>query len=369
MTRLTALLGFSFTLVVTSPASAQGLCEAASAALARTPGEPLTCVATAFGVAIAPDAERAAHLARLGEAGEARFQSHFGRDVSRWAVIQPHDAQDADALKSALVEIGFPRALTWFSQETYVQQVTAAARASAEAVARREGRDEATITAVGERAAAARQMGRPALDAREAQVIPHELGHGWFIRTFWPDHETADQGHYGGPGPDWMDEIAPLLMESEEGAEERRKVFRDVYLGRATGLLANYPVADLIDLPHFLSRDHPTRTAPDIRPNAQVGGTGMRVITSSDAAGMASVKDAALYYTQGRMFADLLIEKTGDPGVFGDIAQAVARGETFEAWLGTRGPNYGLPASVGELNTLWSDWLTESLGPPTPSPA
>ena len=369
MSRLTALFGLSFALIVAPPASAEDLCETALAALTRTPGGALSCVATPFGVAIAPDAERASHLSRLGEAGEARFKAHFGRDASRWAVIQAHDPQDADALKAALAGAGFPRTLAWISQAFYVQQVTTAARAGAEAVARREGRDEATVAAVGDRAVAARQMGRAALDAREAQVVPHELGHGWFVRTFWPDHESSDQGHYGGPGPDWMDEIAPLLMESDDGAEERRKVFRDVYLGRATGLLANYPTDDLIDLPRFLSRDHPTRTTPEIRPTAQAGGTGMRIITSSDAGGMTGVREAALYYTQGRMFADLLIDQTGDPSVFGDIAQALARGETFETWLDARGAAYRLPTSIGALDALWRDWLIKRLGPAAASEA
>lgn len=366
MFRFPATFACGAAIVLTTPASAEDLCAKARTALGPA-AAGLACTSTSAGVALASDGDRAAQLSRLGEAGEGRFKTHFGREVPPYVVLEAGDWEGAPDPRAALQAAGFARALIWFTQADYVRQVTTATRASAEAAARRQGLDEQAVSAAGDRAVAARRLGRLELDAREAQVVPHELGHGWFISAFWPDHQSLGQGHYGGPGPDWLDEISAMLMENGDGAEERRKVFRDAYQGRSSGALAAYPVADLIDLPRFLAREHPAQTRPDIRPtdSSPAGGVTMRVITSSDPAALASVAEAALYYPQGRMFADFLLDRTGDPLVFQSIAEALAQGDSFEDWLAAHGPARRLPGSTAELDSAWRSWLSVRFGPPS----
>lgn len=333
--------------LATPAAAADDLCARALTALGSG-GAELACAATANGVAIAPDADRAAQLSRLGVAGEGRFTTYFNRDIPRYAILESIEIEGMSDPRAALETAGFEKSLIWLSQEQYARQVSAGMRASAEAAARRQGLDDQAVAAVVDRAVAAGRFDRATLDAREAQVVPHELGHSWFIRAFWPDHQSGDTPHYGGPGPDWLDEIAAMLMESGDGAEERRKIFRDVYQGRSAGAFAAFPVSDLIDLPRFLSRDHPVLDDPGIRPteSAPGGVVTMRVLTP----GNPSVSEAALYYPQGRMFADFLLDRAGDPKVFEAIAEAVAEGESFERWLSTHGPSRNLPGSILELD-------------------
>lgn len=366
MSRFHATLACGAMLAMATPAAADDLCARALTALGSG-GAALACTQTPAGVAIAPDAERAARLSQLSEAGEGRFKAYFGRDAPRYVVMEAVELDGVSDPKSVLQEAGFSRVLIWFSQEEQINQVVAAARTSAEAAARRQGLDEAAVTAAGERAATARRPTQVTLDTREAQVVPHELGHGWFVKAFWPDHQSVAQGHYGGPGPDWLDEISALLMEDDNGAEERRKVFRDVYQGRAGAHLSAFPVADLIDLPRFLSRDHPAQTRPEIRPAASSvsGGVTMRVIDSSDPNAMAQVLEAALYYPQGRMFADFLLDRTGDPEVFKSIAEALAQGTSFEDWLSAQGPSRRLPGTIADLDGAWREWLVVRLGEPS----
>lgn len=366
MFKLHATLTCGAVLGLTTPASAEDLCARALTALGPEAAD-LACVGTSAGVALAPDMGRAAQLSRLGEAGEGRFKAYFGRDAPRYVVMEAVQLDSVPDPRAALQAAGFARALIWFTQEDYVRQVTTATRASAEAAARRQGLDGSMVSAAGDRAVAARRLGRLELDAREAQVVPHELGHGWFISAFWPDYHGVAQGHYGGPGPDWLDEISAMLMESGDGAEERRKVFRDTYQGRSTRAFASYPVEALIDLPRFLSREHPAQTRPDIRPtgSSPTGGVTMRVISSSDQSALASVAEAAMYYPQGRMFADFLLDRTGDPLVFKAIAEALALGDSFEDWLGAQTAMQHLPTSVAELDVAWRGWLTARFGPPS----
>jgi len=364
MIRLPDLIASVGLLAIAAPAAAEDLCPRARTALGAA-SDVLICAPAPQGIAIASDRLRAEQLARLGEAGEARFQTHFGRDAGPYVILEAAEIAVGDP-KSVLTAAGFNRVLVWFSQEDYVRQVVASVRMGAEETARRQGLDAEAIRSAGDRAVAARTPGRRALDAREAQVVPHELGHGWFIKAYWPGLANEPQGHYGSPAPDWLDETAALLMEDGDGAEERRTLFRDVYKRRGRGALAAYPTAALIDLPRFLSRDHPTRTAPDIRPTESVrpGAVSMRVINASDPAAMSGVIEAALYYPQARMFADFLIDRAGEPQVFDAIAQAIARGQTFEDWLKTEGEAHALPASIAALDALWQAWLTARFGAP-----
>ncbi len=228
-------------------------CTAAIAALGDI-GPDLQCAEARLGVGLAPTQQRADELSRLGQAAETRFRRHFGRDAASYAIVEITDPQVLKAQQAALQAAGFRRTLPWFSREAYVEQQQSALRRSAEARVRASGSSEEAARAAGDAllARASERFSPHALSASEAAVVPHEIGHGLYVEAFWPSYVVEATGHYGGPGPDWLDEVAPLLLESGDSAETRRGQFQDIYQGRASGLLAGYPLDKLVDLPTFL---------------------------------------------------------------------------------------------------------------------
>ena len=64
------------------------------------------------------------------------------------------------------------------------------------------------------------------------------------------------------------------------------------------------------------------------------------------------------------MFADFLIDVSGDPSIFGDIGAAFGRGETMDDWLGQQGAGHGLPATMSALESAWRAYLAARFGPP-----
>jgi hypothetical protein len=86
------------------------------------------------------------------------------------------------------------------------------------------------------------------------------------------------------------------------------------------------------------------------------------VLTGDEARNVA--RGAALFYLQGRMLADFLIDRTGDPAIFADIGAAFGRGRTIEQWLAERGPAHRLPATLDGLDAAWRAWLRNRFGAP-----
>jgi hypothetical protein len=341
-------------------AHAGALCDAAAAAV-----PDLACAEAPLGVALAPDHARAVQLAMLGQAGEARFRRHFGRDTPRYAIIEM--AGEATTLEQtrALSAVGFRRTLHWLSQAAYVDAMVDAAARGAEEAARARGLQNGPAASARSAAIAAIQprLTAFALNEMEAGVVPHEIGHGWYVETFWPGVAMDRRGHYGGPGPDWLDETAAILMESGDLAQQRRAQFHDIYLGRGLGPLASHPIADLLDLQTFLRRDHPEHAlnadARSERPRSD--GPGVVVLTGP---AIGQRGRSAIFYLQGRMFADFLIDRSGDAAVFGALGDAFARGDTIESWLAQHGAARGLAEAVPELEQQWRDWLAARFGSP-----
>ena len=122
------------------------------------------------------------------------------------------------------------------------------------------------------------------------------------------------------------------------------------WLAKDAGLAA-------VDLSHetFLTREHPALDrALTERPEMPAGG-GIALVYTPAGGGMSAVVEERLFYIQARGFADFLIEKTGRPTVFADIARSLAGGETFEAWLAGDGASLGLPPTLDGLDALWRD--------------
>ena len=194
--------------------------------------------------------------------------------------------------------------------------------------------------------------------AMDAGMVPHELGHLWFTAAFWPRLPETDSDaprHYGGPGPDWLDEAAAVVLEDDATAAQRRDQFRALMRGETVPAVG--PVdgrAILLDLPGLLSREHPglaraVAASPEVTAN---GGIGVSFTPAGSGARPAALE--RVFYIQTRVFADYLIQTTGRPAILAEIAQAMAVGDSFEDWLRESGAGYGLPRSVAGLQEGWA---------------
>lgn len=306
------------------------------------------CADTPHGIVLAGSVERAKELAQIAATTESRFAVRFGRPVPRYAVVEGSDVTQNSPLFVNLERAGYTWRLPWLSPDAmtdaYKASITRAVLAQAKA---RDLGPEQTATLVN--AALAQQADKwapAAARAREAGTLPHELGHGWFIRAFWPSSQAKYSDHYGGPAPDWMDETAAVMMEDDALADQRRERFATLYRGSDTAAKAR-----LLDLTAFLSGGHPALPKLDL----PAGSSGVRVLTGPEAAGIAAA--AGHFYLQARLFADYLVERSGDPAVFRSAADAFAGGHTTQQWLARSGPKYRLPTDISALDRGWREWV------------
>lgn len=319
----------------------------------------MACVETPRGFVLSEQRLEAERVAVHAAAGEGRFARAFGRPAPLYAVIV---GDASPARRGTLSARGIGVILTWATQEQ-----TRAALGDAG------GGIEGAVREAVEREARARGLGGEQMEAmvqrglaqvrergqrdKDAHSVPHELGHLWLVNAFWPATRVDQGNHYGGPGRDWLDETAAMLMEDELTAEGRRRQFQSLYRGSVQG--------KLMPLAAFLTRAHPMQgVALDGRVTSE-GGPRIRVTTRVAQPGQAmSLDPAAVFYLQGRVFADFLLARSNDPAIFGRIAAAAAAGQEFDAWLARHGPAHGLPASLAALETAWRGWLAERFGPP-----
>lgn len=346
---VTAALLSAFTLLSAEPAHAA---EPDCAALAALLPAGRTCVDAPRGIVISSSAARGAELARLADSGERRFAARFARPVPRYAVVEGDGVARDGALDTALERAGIAWRLPWLSPvamaDAYRASITRAVTTQAQAMG-----FDATRTAAMVTAALAQQESRWSPDAsreREGGTLPHELGHGWFIRAFWPATTARSGDHYGGPAPDWMDETAAVLMEDDGMADKRRAQFARTYRGTDAAARAR-----LLDLTTFLSGGHPALPKLAGVGGGAGGGAGVRVLTGAEAAGVAAV--AGGFYLQARLFADYVLARSGDPAAFRTAADAFARGATTPQWLAANAAALKLPATLPALEADWHAWL------------
>ena len=312
----------------------------------------LSCAETERGVALASTPEEAERLAGYARAGEARFTAQFGRDIAPYVVISTPPVPQRAALTAA----GFTHILPWPAPRAFDE----AARRGVEQGTRRFAASQ-NMTPTQTEEVVARALSQipdaRAQAALDAGMVPHELGHLWFTQAFWPQRASTDADaprHYGGPGPDWLDEAAAVVLEDDVTAAQRRSQFRALMQGETVPAVG--PIDGrgmLLDLPGLLAREHPglaraVAVAPEV---AASGGVGVSFTPAG-----AGPRPAALervFYIQTRVFADYLIQRSGRPTIMADIARGLAGGGNFEVWLANEGAAHGLPTSVTAMQGDW----------------
>lgn len=290
-------------------------------------------------------------------AGRA-WERHFGRPAPEGAVV---DVTFADR-RRAIEEAGADWVLAYpFERVAEVarearpddgstrgrQDRSAEVRSKIEARLQARGieNSDEEIDAMVERAlsrTASEPSGGGTPDTRRA--LRHEIGHDLFEAVLWPSGgEESD--HYGTGAPDWLDETAAVLMEGPRHTESRRKVFLQAVEGGET-----IPLREFFEMEHPL---HGLDALQTMRDSAS-GGDGAVVLSGEEID--ARLGRAKYFYAQARGLADFLLERSGEPTLFADLARSLRSGSDVGDWLRREGPDHGLPTSVSELEEAFLAW-------------
>ncbi len=307
------------------------------------------CAQGGAGVAISADQAEADALLAYAESAEPRFIRHFPTAIRPYVVLYFDQAAPVAELQTA----GFPTVLAWASPQKIGQLLGETLRQNAR------GPDNVPLSAEAEAGVQAQMalLTRGIIDMQDG-VISHEVAHLWYRDAYWKDSRQPRDG-YGTPAPDWLDETAAILCETEGMAVKRRKTFLDAWA--AAGAENRYVPGGIGDLGHVLQRSHPSQATPSRAPSL----TGEQaVVTVRPKSG-----DRDLFYSQVRSFSDFLIDTSGDPEVFARITEALVEGRSFEQWLADQ-PSYAtIPRDVPELQHQWSVWIEKQLAANGPAPA
>lgn len=186
-----------------------------------------------------------------------------------------------------------------------------------------------------------------AAETNRPDVIRHEIAHLLFINELWPSSLNKLE-QYGGDAPDWLDEGAAILAESDAMTADRQAAFVEAV---NEGTLK--PLQEYLDMPH------PTFGGGDFQAlveQARAQAENSEITFISAKLPKDHVKQAALYYTQTRGWLDFLIETSQNPRVFADLTQALKAGASLEDWLTMHGPAHNLPEDFDQLQTDFMDW-------------
>lgn len=340
----------------------------AGAAMAASPGcaeavravpDLPFCAEAPNGVALAATEARANEVAGYARDGEARFQHHFGRPVdSSYATFDHDTEQEAVERRTALAEAGFGFPLPLASEALQMETRRQAVRrmAEAQAVAQGLSEEEARTAADAAWARAANALLTP---RRDANFVPHELGHKWYANAFWKDVPRPEGPIYGSPAPDWLDEAAAIIVEGEQSRETRRQEFGAAVRGepRRSSTGTEFPPLVPIDLPEFLAALHPaipSLASAEAQSSAPLGG--FRVMARP------GTNTSAIFYPQALAVADYLIDRSGDPAILAVVSEALRQDGDLEAWLASEGVRSGLPTSIPLLDDDWRAWLEMRFG-------
>jgi hypothetical protein len=304
-------------------------------ALAAVPAAR-ACAASRHGVALAETQAEADRLLAEAVAGEARFLAAFGRDPTPYAVYVFDNPAAIASAAATLRQIGLTSTLPVPSAASLAERRARIAAAGAHLPP-----GAKVIT----RAPASSDEPR---DVADPDKIPHELGHLWYQQLFWAGAARPAGDRYGGAAPDWLDEVAAILMESDTRAAIHRHRFsdgRDADPERARNIPPEIALAEFVTMPHPASASLPEPGKAPIGP--------IRVTSAP-----------SLFYAQARVFADYLIQRSGDSRIFAAISQAMQGGQSFADWVAQSGTKHKLPPTLAAMDADWQGWLTGRFGPP-----
>ncbi len=339
--------------IAQSPGNGPDLCE--RAAQQDWFADDWSCDSAGDGLAIAAPGQVTILAGTLDDA-VTKYEGFFGPTSAKMAVIGTSSLPDV--AKKFLEDDGY-LVLPWIDAGSRQQLV----RASVE----RQVREQTQSLPEEQRAELlARAMSNlPAPEAgdnaepsqTELGALAHEAGHLLFRHLYDNGQPPTDgQRRYGSSAPDWLDELAAVLNENEEVTSGRYTSARS-RIAEGDDVLA-YPFEQ------FLTMEHPSFKAAELLRERHKGGDNVAIALSGDEAReflAQSGGDPVTFYSQARLLADFLLEKTGNPQVFLEIAMAYRAGQGFDEWLADAHAQHGLPASRDSFGAEWEEWIAGRL--------
>jgi hypothetical protein len=298
-----------------------------------------------LGWIVAPGECAAREVAVEMDAASSAFERHFGLAAPDGVVVDLADAGHAPALRAAGAAWVLPWRFDTTAPEDGAQAAAIREQVRSRLAARGGEPDPEQVEALVERALA--QLGGhagPAPPALEPTAIRHEIAHLLFMHAVWP---ASGDEQYGGGAPDWLDEAAAVIAESEAMTRQRRALFRELVASGRT-----IPLSEYLEMPHPVYADAQFRALVDRARAARQAGEPI-VVSASVADGQS--ERARAFYAQTRGFVDYQIARTGDERVLHDIAVGLREESAdFGDWLQGTGAVRGLPA---EIRALERDFL------------
>lgn len=147
--------------------------------------------------------------------------------------------------------------------------------------------------------------------------------------------------------PDWLDEAAATLCESNEGRATRRRHFR-------ANLHRRIPLREFANMPHPLSADE---VLDRLGIDRSQGQTGVHFIPAEQARKVLPGTSVAMFYAQSLSLGEFILHR-GGPDAMLSLVRPLANGRTLEQALReARRAAPGLPATVDELEVEWIRWV------------
>jgi len=305
----------------------------------------LSCSSNQHGAYFAIDAARAALYAEAAGTAAERFQRYFGRAASSGAIVEIA-ALDA-ATRAELARQG----AKWVLNDAPAPSMAGSIRSqlSAQLADQPQAEIDRQVEAV------LAQLGGAQLRSANSSTdaLQRQIGDALLRLAFWPK-AAQDAASYGSPAPDWFDELAAVLMETEQTSMMRRQHLRAAL---------SDPTHARSTIAQCLARQHPASPMLGAEGAAASASISVQRVSVADAATAAAIvqqrQAADLPYAYSRALADFLLKPSQDLLVYSSLAQALAQGGSLADWLRTDGARFGLPENLNALQSAWSAWLDQ----------
>lgn len=274
-----------------------------------------------------------------------RFQRYFGRPAPKALIMVTDHGGFPEFPRARVAECG--SVLPWLTAEGMEAQRLGAIRQQIRQA--RPDIEEATLELLAKQALASAP--KPArTPAQLTGALGHELCHLHLIEAFDLRRDAnSRQSRYGGRAPDWLDEAAAVLCETDELIQSREELLWDL------------AASDQLEpLHHFLESEHPLiQSTQALRGSGQLQ-TGVTVLSGDAARQLLETADAnnpAAFYAQSLGVARFLLDASGKPNVLGELAQSYADDVDFQSFLANRPDGCRLGRDLSALEAQWQSWL------------
>ncbi len=358
---LAAIPSLTFILTTTSLAEANNnITNAVSEICSR---QAIECLYDQKGIIIGKPG-RTANFKGTTDQASKKFRKYFGVIAPDAAVILGNilNAEDREKIRE-----NYPVILPWFTAQDRRDLIESSVRSQV-----KEQQPDITDEALGkivERSvkASLEASGQSPDNQDDGSsnildgALSHELGHLYFIRTYWPDQTSnvtdvkpSTIKRYGGPAADWLDEMAAILLENDALTTGRNDNLREAI---ENDFETMWPLEEYFTMTHPAFEQ--ARRIIEARQKTAKGRAqgGVIVLSKGDLDKREDGREPVMFYAQSRGFADYMIEKSGNERIFANIAAFVAEDRPITEWLGEHGVKNNIAPTIHGLEADFYAWL------------